>query len=404
MRKLTHRAAQASIAQTTFAPLNPPSKSISRIFYSHRNFSISLFCRKVLFSILGVAFFITSWARAADKLTVVPVEPVAAEPVDWDGKKGETIDGKKFSAAVSIKLVNCSDITISCCDLHSITLGLCDHVTIRNCWIHDCGDISLNLWKANHVRIEGCRIENVLSGVFAAECESVQFVGNFCRNLKGPFPRGQMIQLDKVKGAGNLIQGNYAINEKGKSFPEDVINLYKSHGEEKSPIIVEDNYLVGDLKEGSEGKSKTGSGIMTADAGGSWQVCRRNVVLSAGQCGIGVAGGTHIRVEDNFIRGLKSTVSNQGLYVWNQSGQPSDDVSVLRNRVHWITAKGDEASWWDGGGITHVVEKDNHFADETIATSIPPPPSEAPMPPHPWTTPGPDNVKVARLPWKTNSK
>ena len=354
-------------------------------------------------SIMTIAWALVmaaSTARAADKVVVVPVEPVAAEAIDWDGKKGEIIDGKKFASAASIKLVNCSDITITCCDLHSITLGLCERITIRNCWIHDHTDISLNLWKANNVRIEGCRIENVVSGVFAAECRSVQFVGNFSRNLKGPFPRGQMIQLDKCAGPNNLIQGNYAINDKDKSFPEDVINLYKSEGEEGSPIIVEDNYLVGDLKEGTEGKSKTGSGIMTGDGGGAWQVCRRNVILSAGQCGIGVAGGHHIEVEDNVIQGKKSTVSNVGLYIWNQSGKPSNHVKVLRNRVQWTTAKGEEDSWWDGGGITDVEQKDNTFADATIAAHIPTPPSEAPMPPHPWTTQGPDGTRIARLPWQ----
>ena len=323
--------------------------------------------------------FVATLARAAEKMMLEPVQPVASEAIDWDGKKGETIDGKKFAAAVSIKLVNCADITISCCDLHSITLGLCERVTLRNCWIHDHADVALNLWKANDTRIEGCRIENVVSGLFAAECRGVRFTGNFCRNVKGPFPRGQMAQFDKVTGPGNLIQGNYAINDKGKSTPEDVINLFQSEGEEGSPIIVEDNYLVGDLKAGSEGKSKTGSGIMTADGGGAWQVCRRNVILSAGQCGIGVAGGTNIRVEDNFIQGLKSNVSNVGLYIWNQSGKPSSHVTLVRNRVQWTTAKGEEDSWWDGGGITEVVQKDNTFADATIATSIPPPPSEAPM-------------------------
>lgn len=339
-------------------------------------------------------------ARAADKIVVEPVETAPSMSIGWEGRRNETIDGKKFGAAASIKLVNCADITISCCDLHSITLGLCQRVTIRNCWIHDHPDIALNLWKVDNVRIEGCRIENVVSGVFAAECRQVQFVGNFARNMKGPFPRGQMIQLDKASGPGNLIQGNYAINDKGLSFPEDVINVYQSMGEEKSPILVEDNYLVGDLKEGSEGKSKTGSGIMLADDGGAWQVCRRNVILSAGQCGIGVAGGTNIRVEDNFIQGLKSNVSNVGLYIWNQSRKPSSHVTILRNRVQWTTAKGEEDSWWDGGGITEVVQKDNTFADASIATSIPPPHSKAPMPPHPFTTPGPDGTKVARLPWK----
>ena len=109
--------------------------------------------------------------------------------------------------------------------------------------------------------------------------------------MQGPFPRGQSVQFDKITGTNNVICRNYAINDCGKSHPEDSISLYMSAGEKDSPILIEDNYLTADPSKGSAGMSKSGSGIMLGDSGGAYLICRHNVVISAGQVGVGVAGG-----------------------------------------------------------------------------------------------------------------
>ena len=198
-----------------------------------------------------------------------------------------------------------------------------------------------------------------------------------------------------------MIRGNYAINDDGQSYPEDVISLYASKGTKSSPILIEDNYLTGDPKKGSFNKSKSGSGIMLGDSGGSYLTCRRNIIIDAGQVGIGVAGGSFVRVEDNLIYGRKSNVSNVGLYLWNQSGVPSDHVTITRNRVYWVSRSGEENSWWDGGGVQDVELSGNQFVDLTLKSALPSPPSRAPIPPQPWLTTSPDGTLIARLPWKT---
>ncbi len=339
-------------------------------------------------------------AHAADALRIEPVTLAKSGALQWDGRSNETIDAKIIASPVSILLWHCSDIVISACDLRSIEVVECQNVTIRNCWIHDSARCAVEISKSRKVLVQGCRIEDVVSGVYAVESQQVQVVGNFVRNVKGPFPRGQLAQFDKVTGAGNGIRGNYAINTRGKSHPEDVISLYASFGTEESPILIEDNYLTGDPKLGSHGMSKSGSGIMLGDTGGAFLTCRRNVVLSAGQVGIGVAGGRFVRVEDNVIFGRKSDVSNVGLYVWNQSGQPSNHVALIRNRVHWLSRTGEENSWWDGGGVATPELTGNHWADATLEALLPSPPSRAPMPPQPWVGPNETGAAVARLPWK----
>ena len=340
------------------------------------------------------------WGHAGDEVVIESAKLTESPAIRWEGRNHETVDAQKIGGPLSIRLESCSGIVISACDLNSIELIGCQDVTIRNCWIHDSERVAVMLGSCRQVVVEGCRIENVVSGVYAVGGEGIRVLGNFVRNVTGPFPRGQMAQFDEVAGANNVIRDNYAINERGKSRPEDCINLYKSTGTAESPILVENNYLTGDPVAGSQDKSANGSGIMLGDYGGAHIVCRKNTILSAGQMGIGVAGGRFIRVEDNFVLGLKSNVTSVGLYVWNQSKLPSDHITVARNRVSWVSKEGEETSWWNGGGVEDLTESDNHFADATLSAALPKPPSQAPLPPKPWATVNADGTKTVRLPWK----
>jgi nitrous oxidase accessory protein NosD len=340
-------------------------------------------------------------ASAAAPVVFEPVALTDAAPIQWEGRAHETIDARRIGGPVSIKLESCSDITISACDLRSIELIDCQDITIRNCYIHDSARIGVQIGAGHGIVVEGCRLENLSTGVYACGAQSVQVRGNFGRNFQGPLPRGQLAQFDSVTGPGNAICDNYGINERGHSHPEDVINLYQSTGTANSPILVENNYVTGDPTAGSMDKSENGSGIMLGDLGGAHILCRKNVILAAGQCGLGVAGGTDIRVEDNLILGGISNVTTSGLYVWNQSSKPSDHVTVIHNRVSWLNKDGEETSWWDGGGVQQLEQRDNRFADTTLPSAIPAPPSVAPLPPKPWTSPNTAaHTLVARLPWK----
>ena len=310
--------------------------------------------------------------------------------------KGLKIESKRIGGQLSIELWRCQDVTISHCDLAGIYLTECERVTITNCFIHDTVRNGVEIMRSKEVRVQGCRIENVSSAVYAQESQNLQIVGIFARNVNGPFPRGQMVQFNNVTGHGNVISGNYAINDHGRSNPEDVISLFQSHGTAESPILIEDNYMTGDATLGSADKSKSGSGIMLGDCGGSFQTCRRNTILSAGQVGIGVAGGDSIVVEDNVIFGSKSNVSNTGLYAWNQSDHAGATVTFARNRVLWINHDGIENSYWDGGGFTRVIREANQFGQRGLLKIIPEPPSPAPVPPSPVA----DEGNVVRLPWK----
>ena len=327
------------------------------------------------------------------------------DAVTLTDKKDAKIEYTAIDKDPSITLQGCSNISIYCCDVHSIKLVNCTDITIQNCWIHDSTNNGVDAYGCKNLSVQGCRIEKVSSALYAQESSGIQFLGNYAENVLGPFPRGQMVQFDTVTGSGNLIKNNYCVNFKGQSKPEDCINMFHSQGDPKSPILIEGNYLMGDPVHGSAGKSKNGSGILLGDndtkggGGGGYQICRGNIVINAGQQGIEVAGGDAIQVEKNTVIGAQSDVSSVGMDAWNQSNAPGGTVSFSDNHVYWINKNGEPASWWQGSGFTEVKLEGNQFDDPSLIDhALPHPPTKAPMPPAPVTRDG-----AMQLPWNTNA-
>ncbi|MEM9418861.1 MAG: right-handed parallel beta-helix repeat-containing protein [Planctomycetota bacterium] len=311
-------------------------------------------------------------------------QPAPHEPIVLHNQTGITFRSLKIEGDISITLENCKDITIISCDLRSIRASGVDNLRIYNSHLHDSENNAVSLDGCHDVVIQGNLIENVATGVYAHQSTAVQVVGNLCFDVQGPFPRGQLVQFDKVTGLDNLIMGNIAANRHGQSNPEDMVNLYQSVGTAESPIRVELNYLAGDPDVGSEDKSESGSGIMLGDGGGQHQVCFNNTLINPGQVGIGVAGGGDIQVLNNTIVGGRSNVANVGLYTWHQYAEANvGPVLVADNRVQWINAKGLSNPYWNGDGFTKVTRQNNTFGNTDLTTDGFPTVTELTMPPVP---------------------
>lgn len=323
-------------------------------------------------------------AGQADRPRYGYLAPEPSGPVNFVGVRNRTIRGLRIAADRSVTLTDCHNLTVISCDLRSVRLVNCSNIVIANSHLHDSPNVAVEIDGCTDVLVQGNRIERVASGVYAHQSQGVRVIGNYVQDVRGPAPRGQMVQFDKVVGPGNVIAHNYARNLRYRSRPEDAINLFQSSGTPASPILITRNYLTGDPQLGSAGMSPSGSGIMLGDAGGSYILCTRNTLVSPGQAGIGVAGGEFIRVEDNTIVGKRSDVSNVGLYVWNQANAPGGSVSVVRNRVSWINQQGRPNPFWNGGGFHPVTVADNQFDSSVTALQLPSPPSVAPWPPLPY--------------------
>lgn len=103
---------------------------------------------------------------------------------------------------------------------------------------------------------------------------------------------------------------------------------------------------------------------MLGDAGGAYIRAANNILVDPGQYGIAVAGGEHIQVEGNLVRGRKQPFTNVGIYVWNQSSGSCRNVKVSRNRVDWTNRNDARNSFWSGGNCTDLdVSSDNRWGD-----------------------------------------
>ena len=206
----------------------------------------------------------------------------------------------------------------------------------------------LEIRGARNVTVRNCQFDNCDTAVYALDSFDIFIEDNLFVNAGRNF-----VQFDKVQGG--RISRNVGSSRLGDSTAEDMISVYQSKGTEENPILVEDNYLA------NGGPSGSGSGIMVGDAGGAWITVRRNRLEKPGQVGIGVPGGTNIRIEDNTVISPQLDWSNVGIYVWNQSNKPCEDITVVDNEVDWVNAGGIPNPFWDGNNCEQVTVAGNSW-------------------------------------------
>jgi hypothetical protein len=263
---------------------------------------------------------------------------VDTQPLVLNSAKGVVIRRQRIAIATDncITLRNCQNIWIDACEFgpaggEGVHLVGCTSVTISNCFAHE-----------------------IRTGVYAVDCQGVVVHGSSFRNVKGPMPRGQMVQFDKVTGSGNRITSNTLVNEAGASNPEDGVSVYMSAGTETDPILVSGNRIIGG------GPSMSGGGIMIGDSGGSHVLVRDNILIDPGQYGIAVSGGEHIQLLHNTIYARRQPFTNVGLYVWKQGAASCGDITVRRNRVKWTNKEGVRSGGWNAGNCGTVLSWDDN--------------------------------------------
>ena len=217
-------------------------------------------------------------------------------------------------------------------------------VTIRNSVIGPCGGRAIHIQSSVDVKVEDSELIDSEAGVYALNSSSIVVSGNTISNA-GRNP----VQFDKVTGSGNVVSDNEISNQEGSSETEDSINIYQSSGTESSPLVVERN-LISD-----GGSSRSGSGILVGDNGGSHMVVRGNTLINPGQVGIGVAGGQNISVVDNLVFSEQFPWSNVGIYVWDQYDTDCEAIEVRGNVVEWYNSAGEVNPFYDAGNCGEVA-------------------------------------------------
>lgn len=274
-----------------------------------------------------------------------------------------------YNVSLPIHINAVNDTTISLLEIsnpsgHCIKVTNCNNVIIEKCKLGPSSGNGIDLYNCTNVEIRDCRIDSVSSGVFALNSKIVNIHNIEVKNVQGPFPRGQMVQFDKVDSIGNRVNYNVTENILGDSYAEDAINMYKSNGTVSDPIQIKGNWIRGG------GPSASGGGIMAGDNGGSYVLIEDNILVNPGQYGIAISSGTNIEILNNKVWSKQQSFSNVGIYVWNQYPDSCGGNRVSGNEVNWTNNLGISNNRWDGGGCGTITDWNNNIWGAAIDSSI----------------------------------
>jgi parallel beta-helix repeat protein len=267
------------------------------------------------------------------------------------------------------------------------------NITLSNLTIHDTEDSGITIfygsnYKVNDnqisktlgnaikaqslsdITIQNNSIDSVRSGIYVSGSSNVKVLKNNLSHMQGT-PRANFVQFNQVNGAGNRIMCNIGFQDAygttgSQDSTEDNISVYSSNGTPTDPILVVGNKV----KNG--GPSRTGSGIMLGDNGGSNIIARDNVTVNTGNLGIAVSGGTNIQVLNNKLFSVTLPITNNALAAWNYNvGKViCDNATVSGNQVNWTNQWGPESKVWANNTCTNSRFDGNKFNDSTLSESI----------------------------------
>ena len=128
-----------------------------------------------------------------------------------------------------------------------------EHLEIIHCGAPSRGPLqaeecNLEAWNCDGLDIRAVRLWRGSSGLYLTDCRRVHIQHIEGYDFRGPFPRGQLLQFNRVTGA--RAQHFFALNPPDSSFPEDIISVFESRH-----VQLLDGLLVGN-------NAPTGVGVM----------------------------------------------------------------------------------------------------------------------------------------------
>jgi hypothetical protein len=222
----------------------------------------------------------------------------------------------------------------------------------------------LNAVNASNIDLEHNTIKNAGAYViningWTGSSGTVKILYNDIENVDGRYSNGSggyedagasyahAIILDGVQNvSGVQISWNQIVNQPGQSYANDLINIYNSSGTSGSPIQISNNYIDGlyALNVGSD--SDSGTAIITDGTGSDAYIkIFSNVIVNAGNAGIGIASGHDEQAYDNTVltsgytsSGTQIFSTNVGIYVWNQAGGNFSNDGAYNNVIGYYQA------------------------------------------------------------------
>ena len=239
-----------------------------------------------------------------------------------------------------------------------ISVNGATNVHITNCKIINGAGFGINISNSSNVTVDNTFISDIGFGVYAYQSQSIKVNNNQMLNINGinTASLGHAIQFNGVTGGGTQINNNRIESIAGQALhPHDVINVYESSGLPGDSIQVIGNWIRGGQRTLWPTSNSGAAGIVIGDLGGSYQVCRNNILVSPGYVGIQAQGGSHIMVDHNKVYSDTSPASLVGMSWGNYSGESSSDVTYAYNQVKWFNLRNLEDDFGqNGSGVTLI--------------------------------------------------
>lgn len=298
--------------------------------------------------------------RPPDSVTYTYLTLPEASPATYSNQDNLVIENKRFT--------NLDPLVNGGKALYFVN---CNNVTVRNCYFGSSIDNAIELYDGTGVTIENNLFANNRTGVYALNSKDVIVQNNQFINPIGPFPRGQAVQFNSVTTTATgqcAVRNNRIEAFMAESRPEDLINLYHSHGRAGAAIDVSGNICRGG------GPSMSGGGILIGDDGGSYQTSDNNKGYNTGNYGFSISGGSNQTMTGNLLwidtyRDL-DVWSNVGFIVWAQgsSSLPCNSNVYTNNKGYVVTTRFGANPFFDGGNCS-FTNTGNVYLDNSSDTT-----------------------------------
>ena len=286
--------------------------------------------------------------------------PQVSGPIVINGENGTVIRGLKITSTTGncVTVTNSTNITIEeseigPCGGNGIKIYGGSGINVFDSYIHTetqspgCCDHNDGIFATaapHNLTIQGNVIAYGESNIEVQGGTSVNVMGNFLFNPRGPNPRGQQFQC--WSGCSEVtIENNYVVSSTNTAlyrYAEATIDAI-SFGESDS-FIVRNNFITG-------GHSHSGCGIMADTYANQGQILQ-NHLYNTGQCGIGLTDGSHT-ASGNYIYNQTpvSGAGNTGMYAAHFGQSPTcGPMTVTGNIADEIQPGVFHSGWWYPGG------------------------------------------------------
>jgi len=286
--------------------------------------------------------------------------PSSSGPVVISGQNGRVIHGLKITSTSGdcVTIINSSNITIEAseigpCKGNGIKIRGGSGINVVDNYIHPetqspgCCDHNDGIFAYNaphNLLIQGNVIAYGESNIEVAGGSSVNVIGNFLLNPRGPNPRGQQFQCWSNCSTIN-VQNNYLLSSRDTvkflhaDATEDSVNFGYSQS-----FTVQQNFITG-------GRSLTGCGIIADSYANAGQILK-NRLYDTGACGIGLTNGTHTVSGNSVYNRLPvKGGGNTAIYVAHYGASGTcGPMTITDNVADSLQIAGSHSGWWYPGG------------------------------------------------------